>query len=179
MEGLFSFQPYSLAAYGYKVNYCHCQLRGIRLTYLLDEHEALGVGDDLGGVESLLQVLDESLLVAGELGGRARKLGAGTDTLRLESTQATGEDSLADQGDGHAEIQRVDGSPLASTLLASLVEDLLNQRLAVVVIVSENVAGDLDQERVQDTVVPLGKNLSDLRDGHAHAALHDVIGLTN
>ena len=37
--------------------------------YLSKEHEPLGIGDDLAGVEGLSDVLHECLLVAGELGG--------------------------------------------------------------------------------------------------------------
>ena len=64
------------------------------------EHEALGVRDDLGRVESLLKVVDELLLVALELLllGTSNLL-AGTDTLLLEARQATSEDGLANERD--------------------------------------------------------------------------------
>lgn len=148
-----------------------------RMTHLLNKHEALGIRDDLRGIESLLQVLNESLLVAGELGGGATEELAGTATVGLEGTQTTGEDGLSDQGDRHAQVQGVDGSPLASALLAGLVEDLLNQRSAVVIVVAENVAGDLDQEGVQDTAVPLVENVRDLGDRHSEATFHDIVRL--
>lgn len=65
---------------------------------LTHEHEALGVGDDLGRVESLLEVVDELLLVALErLLLRTSNDLARTDTLLLEARQATSEDSLADE----------------------------------------------------------------------------------
>ena len=76
-----------------------------------------------------------------------------------------------------AEIQGVDGSPLAGTFLAGLVKNLLDQGLAVLVVVVHNVAGDLNEERVQDTLVPLGEDIAHLLVGEAKAALHDVVGL--
>jgi hypothetical protein len=39
--------------------------------------------------------------------------------------------------------------------LAGRVEDFFNDRDTVVVVEAENVAGDLDQERVEDASVPL------------------------
>lgn len=155
------------------------QLPAVLLGSLLDEHEALGVGDDLRGVEGLLQVIDESLLVTFELGSGATKDGAGTGTVVLESTQAAGEDSLANEGDGHAEVKGVDGGPLAGTLLAGLVKDLLDERSSVVVVVVEDVTGDFDQEGVKDTSVPLAEDITNLLGGEAETALEEVIGLTN
>ena len=67
---------------------------------LTHEHEALGVGDDLGSVEGLLEDIDELLLVTLEsfLLGASDDL-ASTCTLLLNRRQATSKDSLADQGD--------------------------------------------------------------------------------
>lgn len=155
------------------------QLPAIFLSSLLDEHEALGVGDNLGGIKSLLEVVDESLLVTVELGGRATKDGAGTDTVRLESTQATGEDSLANESDGHAQVKGVDGGPLAGTLLTSLVKDFLNKRRSIVVVVVEDVTSDFDQEGVKDTFVPVAENIGDLLDGEAQTTLQKVISLVD
>lgn len=178
MEGLFSFQPYSRAAYSnLLVTEKEGKVSSLGQTYLLDEHEALGVGDDLGGVQGLLEVIDESLLVTGELGGRAVEKAAGTDTLVLEGRQAAREDSLADQSDGHAKVKGVDGSPLAGTLLTSLVEDLLDEGSAVVVVEVKDVTGDLNQERVQNTLVPLGEHIGNLLGGETQTTLEDVVGL--
>ena len=70
------------------------------LRCLTHEHEALGVGDDLGGIEGLLEVVDELLLVALErlLLGAVNNL-AGAYSLGLERRQAPGEDCLSDKGD--------------------------------------------------------------------------------
>lgn len=67
---------------------------------LTHKHEALSVGDDLGSVESLLEVIDELLLVALEwLALRTSNDAAGTDTLFLDGRQATREDGLTDESD--------------------------------------------------------------------------------
>jgi len=117
-------------------------------THVLDKHEALGVGDDLGSVKSLLEVVDELLLVAAEAGlGALENLGS-TATLLLERTQATGEDSLADKGDGHSEVESVDGSPLTGSLLTGRVHNLLEKRRPVVIVEVQNVAGDFNEEGV-------------------------------
>ena len=48
--------------------------------------------------------------------------------------------------------------PFARALLAGGVENLVHQRLAVGVLVSENVAGDFDEIGIQFALVPFGKN---------------------
>lgn len=149
-----------------------------RLTYVLHEHEALGVRDDLGGVKGLLKILDELLLVTREAGlGALEELG-GTATLLLEGRKAAGEDRLADEGDGHAEVESVDGGPLAGTLLTSRVHDLLEERRTVLIVVVEDVTGDLDEEGVKDTLVPLGEDVTHLLVGETKTTLHDVVGLS-
>lgn len=123
------------------------QVPSVFLGGLSEQDEALGVRDDLGGVESLLEVIDELLLVARE----CLSLGAGdglgsSHSLVLDSGQASGENGLTDQSDGATQVEGVDGSPLSGTLLTGLVEDLGDDGLSVVVVLSENVSSDLDQE---------------------------------
>lgn len=144
---------------------------------VLDEHEALGVGDDLGGVQGLLEVVDEGLLVTLEDGGGSAEDGAGAATLVLEGREAAREDRLADQGDGHAEVKGVDGGPLSGTLLAGLVEDLVDEGSAVGVVVVENITGDFNEEGVENTSVPLGENITNLLGGETDTTLEDIVGL--
>jgi hypothetical protein len=153
------------------------ELPVVLLGGVLDEHEALGVGDNLRSVKGLLKVVDESLLIALELGGRAAQDGAGAATLILEGTEATGEDGLTDQGNGHAEIQSVDGGPLTGTLLSSLVENLLNKGSAIGIVVVEDITGDLNQEGVENTSVPLVEDITNLLGGETETALQDIVGL--
>ena len=153
------------------------QLPAVLLSSLPDEHKSLGVGDDLRGIEGLFKVIDESLLVTGELSVRTAQDVASTDTLVLLSTQATGKDGLANESDGHTKVKGVDGGPLASTLLTGLVEDLVDEGCAVVVVVVQNVTSDFDQEGVKDTLVPLGEDITNLLAGESKTALEEVIGL--
>ena len=109
----------------------------------------------LGSVEGLLEIIDELLLVAAE-GldlGTGEDLGS-ADALLLDGREAAGEDSLANEGDGHAEIEGVDGGPLSGSLLAGAVEDLGDEGHAIVVVVAEDLGGDLDEVGVEDTLVP-------------------------
>jgi hypothetical protein len=171
---LFSFQLYSLAAFlAVSANSSRCAQN----TCVLDQHETLGVRNDLRRVQSLLEVIDEGLAVAREAWAWSIEETGGTTTLRLERTQATGEDSLANQSNGHTEIQSVDSGPLSGTFLTSGVHDLLDNGDTVVVILVHDVAGDLDEERVEYTLVPLGENIAHLLVGHAETTLHDIVGL--
>lgn len=148
-------------------------------SYLLHEHETLSIRDNLGGVESLLEIIEELLLVALKLGAATNKLKlcGGDSTLALDGRQASGQDSLGDQGDWHTQVKSIDGSPLAGTLLASLVQDLLNKGLAVLVVEVHDVAGNLNKKRVKDTGVPLGENITDLLAGETETTLHNVVSL--
>lgn len=79
----------------------------------------------------------------------------------------------------HAGIESRHCCPLASALLTCLVEDLGDHGLAVLVVELEDVRGDLDQEGVKDTLVPLGENVCDLILRAAETALEDVVGLSD
>ena len=147
------------------------------MTHILDEHEALSIGDDLRSIESLLQVVNELLSVTLEIGLGALEDLARADTLLLKGAQAAGKHGLADERDGHAEIESVHSGPLASSLLTSSVEDLVQDWGSVVVLVAEDIASDLDEERVQDARVPLVEHVGHLVLGHSQAALHNVVGL--
>jgi len=146
-------------------------------THVLHEDETLSVGDDLGRVKRLLEVVDELLLVTLELGVWTAELLAGTHALVLERGQAPRKDSLANESHGLAQVECVDGSPFAGTLLARGIEDLLDKRCPVVVVEVEDVAGNFDEEGVEHALVPLGKDVRNLLVGNLEAALQDVVGL--
>ena len=156
------------------------ELPVVLLGSLAHEHEALGVRDNLGGVESLLEVSNELFLVALEgLDLRATENLGGTGSLALERREATGKDGLTDKGDGLTKIESVDGGPLAGTLLSSRVEDLGEEGGSILVVVLENVTGNLDQERVENTSVPLREDVTDLGLLEAETVLEDVVGLAD
>ena len=90
-----------------------------------EEHEALGVADDLGGEKRLADVLDEGLLVAGDFHfGTGQDLG-GFGAVILHGAEAARVNRFADEGDGHAEIERADAGPFAGALLAGGIENLV------------------------------------------------------
>ncbi|KAI7288172.1 6-phosphogluconate dehydrogenase, decarboxylating [Hortaea werneckii] len=128
-------------------------------------------------VKSLLKVVQDFLPVAREAWGRAGEPLRSPDTLALQRRQAACKDSLANESHWLAHVQSVDGSPLAGTLLASSVEDLLHERSAVLVVVVHDVTGDLNEEGVKHALVPLSKDVANLLAAHAETALHDVVGL--
>lgn len=75
-----------------------------KLTYLLGgfthEHEALSVRNDFAGVQGLLEIFDELILVAAEgfASGAAQDLG-GARAFILDRRQASSKDGLANEGD--------------------------------------------------------------------------------
>eukprot|EP00053_Salpingoeca_punica_P006791 m.63469 g.63469 ORF g.63469 m.63469 type:complete len:387 (+) comp13851_c0_seq2:114-1274(+) len=143
------------------------------------EHKALRIGDDLGGVEGLANVLDKVGDVAVERRGlRALETLASALTLTLERGEAAGEDGLGNQSDGGAHVQRVDRRPLAGALLAGRVLDLLHERLAIGVLEGKDVARDFDEERVQLALVPLLEDLAHVVARQVQNVLHQVVGLT-
>ena len=89
--------------------------------------------------------------------------------LVLHGAQAARVHGLADQRHRHAEIERADAGPLAGALLAGGVEDLVHHVLAVLVLVAEDVARDLDQVAVELALVPLGEDVVHLVVAHARA----------
>ena len=103
----------------------------------------------------------------------------GFDALLLERREAARKDRLADQRYRLAEIERADDGPLAGALLAGGVENLIDERLAVFVLLGEDVAGDFDQVTVQLALVPLGENLVQLIGGESQAALQQVVGFAD
>ena len=71
------------------------ELPVVDLGRLPHEHETLGIGHDLRGIESLSNVLDEFLLVSRVLGDRrSREVLGGLDTLVLEGGETTGKHRL-------------------------------------------------------------------------------------
>lgn len=174
MEGLLSFHPYCLAAWREVNTILHNRTRA---THSLHQHETLGIGDDLGGIEALFKILEEGSLVSCEAwSGTGENLG-GTSTLIFDGTQATRKDSLTNESDRHAKVESVDGSPLARTLLTSRVQDFLDEWLAVVVVEAKDVSSDFDEERVEDAIVPFRKDIAHLLVAHSQTAVHDVVGL--
>lgn len=77
-----------------------------------------------------------------------------------------------------ASVEGGDGGPLSGSLLASLIEDLGDKRLAINRVVElENVGRDFNQERVQDSCVPFFEDRCDLGFIKTQSTLEDIICL--
>ena len=101
------------------------------------------------------------------------------DALFLDGRQAAREDALADERDGHGEVERGDGRPLAGAFLAGGVEDLVHHGLAVVVLLGEDLGGDLDEEAVELALVPLAEDRGEVVRREAEAVLEELVGLAD
>jgi hypothetical protein len=80
---------------------------------------------------------------------------------------------------GHSGIEGVDCRPLASAFLTSLIQNFSNKWLAVVVLEAEDVAGDLDQEGIEDALIPSLENLRNLLLIESESALQDIVCLSD
>mmetsp|Transcript_1722 Transcript_1722/g.1889 ORF Transcript_1722/g.1889 Transcript_1722/m.1889 type:complete len:461 (-) Transcript_1722:3-1385(-) len=145
-----------------------------------DQDKALGVRHDLGRVQGLTDGLHQLRAVTLVLWGLGtRQNGACGHPLGLLRAEAASKHGLADESQGHAQVQCGDGGPLAGSLLPSLVHDLIqNVAAAVFLFLGQNVSGDFDEETVQVAFVPFGKHVMHLRVGHSQNVLHHVVCLT-
>ena len=99
MENLINGQPYApsddAASSPHESNPSVVELPVVDLGCLPHEHESLGIGHDLRGIESLSNVLNEFLLVSRVLGdGGSGEVLGGLDTLVLERGETTGKHRL-------------------------------------------------------------------------------------
>ena len=101
------------------------------------------------------------------------------DALVFHGGQAAGEDGFADQRDGHAEVERADAGPLAGAFLAGGVEDLIDHRLAVIVLLGEDFGGDFDEVAVEFALVPFGEDLVQFVGAQAEAVLEQLVGFAD
>ena len=76
-------------------------------------------------------------------------------------------------------VEGSDSSPFTGTLLSSRVENLVNHVFTIVILELEDVGGDVDQEGVEDTLVPLEEDIRDFIIGEIETMFEDVIGLSN
>ena len=88
------------------------------LAHGFDQIETLGVADDLGGVEGVVDLFDQFLLVGGDVDGRAGELGAGGDALLLLAGEDAGLDGGVDGADDDGVFGGVEQGPLAGAFLA-------------------------------------------------------------
>ena len=118
----------------------------------VDHVPALRVGDQLGRVQGLLDLVGEVRVRRGRPGpGQA----AGGAAQVGVAGQGPGEDRLGDAADRDAQVERVLDGPAAGALLLGLVEHDVDERLAGLGVgVGQHLGGDLDQVGVQAACVP-------------------------
>mmetsp|Transcript_4155 Transcript_4155/g.13384 ORF Transcript_4155/g.13384 Transcript_4155/m.13384 type:complete len:478 (+) Transcript_4155:362-1795(+) len=149
---------------------------------LADQVHALRVGADLGRVQRLAHVVHQLLAVhLGEAAGGALEHSGRLHALVLERAH---EPRVQRRADGRARHPLVGGlldRHLARALVAGRVQDLVQQlplaslqTLHVAVRLGEDLARDLDQERVQLRLVPLLEHLRQLRIRQPRRAEHIV-----
>ena len=73
-------------------------------------------------------------------------------------------------------VQRSDSGPLSGTLLASLVQNLGDDGLAIIVLEFKNVGSDVDEERVKNTLVPLQDDIGNLVFFQTKTTFEDIVG---
>ncbi len=148
-----------------------------------DVVEALGVRDDLRGVQSVADVLDELVAVLDELAEIGVAGPAVVGTLRRQSLvdvpgQRPGEGGLGDAGDRNAEVKRALHGPPTGALLLGAVGDDVDERFAGLRVgVGEHVGGDLNEERIQITGVPATEDVGDLARSRVESGAQQVVRL--
>ena len=78
-----------------------------------------------------------------------------------------------------ARVKGCNSGPFPGTLLPSGVQNLVSHGFAIVVLELENVGGDVNQERVEYTLVPFEENVCDLIVREIDAMPEDFIGLSD
>jgi len=138
----------------------------------LQQHIALRVRDDLGAVKRPPHILNKGSSVANRsLARRPLQNLRRFYALFLQRRQAARKDRFADQSQRLTQIERADRRPLARALLAGRIQNLIDNRLAVFVLLGKDVPGNLDQVAVQFALVPFRENRMQLIGAQAKPAL--------
>src|SRR5690606_35100053 len=88
-------------------------------------------------------------------------------------------DRLADERQWRALLERLAHGPLPGALLTRSVQDVIQNRLAALVYVAEDVSSDLDEVAVELTAVPLIEHVAHLRIAHLQHVLHHTVGFAD
>src|SRR5690606_39592631 len=101
------------------------------------------------------------------------------DALFLRGGQRARKDRLADERQWRALLERLDHGPLPGALLTRSVQDGIQNRLAALVYVAEDVSSDLEEVAVALTAVPLINHVAHLRIDHLQHVLHHTVGFAD
>ena len=152
------------------------QIPMVFLCCLVQNIKALGIRTDLGGVQGLLDVVDQGLLVAGKrlhIGGQQP---AGLYPALLGSGHAACKDGLRHSGRRYAKLQGLLAGPFAGALLPGAVQDHIHHGLAGLFIgLAENIRRNLDEIAVQYALVPFFEDLGHFRRRHAEQLTHQKV----
>ena len=145
-----------------------------------EQLESLGVRTNLRGVHGIVQVAHELLPVPSETDARPPQFQRSGFAFLFHGGKASRKDRFRDLRDPDAQVQTGHRGPFARPLLACRVEDQVHHRLSRFRVGGgQDLAGDLDQVRVQRALVPFGKNLPDLAGRHAQSPRHQLVGLAD
>src|SRR5665213_867693 len=160
----------------------HIQVPTLYLLGRTQQHVALRIADHLRAVQrpphffnELRLVLGRNLLSVLRPRQRLRRRYA----LVFQRTQATSEHALADKRHRNAVVQRVDGRPLTRTLLSRSVQNFVQNRRAVVVLLPKNRCRNLNKVAVKLTLVPLRKDFRKLIRRQTQPILQQLVGLAD
>ena len=151
----------------------------MHFAHRLDEIEALRVGNDFRSVERIVHLLDELFLVhldcrIGSVENRCR-----SETLVFLGGKNAGFDSGIDRGNHDGIGGAVHHGPASRSLLTGLVDDQIDEVLSSPrIFLFENLARDLNEERLERSLVPLRENLRHLIVGNA-GALENLVGFAD
>ncbi len=136
-----------------------------------EHHEPLGVGDQLGGVDRIFDVLDGQLRIHVDRGAGEHVVGSAAGVH--EGGHHPRSDGFGDEHHRLAQLHGGDDRPLAGALLAGGVEDDVDHGRAVVVGGGQDLGGDLDQVGLEAALVPAGEDLGHLGGSHPHGGQGD------
>ncbi len=142
--------------------------------------KALRIGADLAGEKRAFQILDEGGLVGNREGGHVRQAEDffSRFTLALERRDGTGGNGGLDAGRRHTHVLGFDGGPFSRALLAGLVEDHVDHRATGNrVLGGQHLCRNLDEVGFEAALVPLGKDVGNLRRAHLQAVAKDAVDL--
>ncbi len=126
-----------------------------------------------------MHLLDELLLVGGDVDGRAGELGAGGDALLLLAGEDAGLHGGVDGADDDGVFGGVEQGPLAGAFLTGFIDDEFDDGLAGFgVFLLQGLARDLDEVAEEVALVPLVEDGRHLVGGEA-GVLEDVVGFAD
>lgn len=86
---------------------------------------------------------------------------------------------LPDQGQRNPQVERCNCSPFAGTFLTGRIQNLLNDGFPVLILKSQDIAGNLDEVTVELFGIPLLKDFMLFESTHSQEILHQVVGFVD